>query len=144
MRPVTGQDRLQGQHGTQHAVALLIAASFLVLVAAAVSIGRLPVAVFVLYAAASGIAFVVYALDKSAARRNQRRIQERTLHVLALVGGWPGALLAQRLLRHKSRKQSFLMMFWVTVVLNCATLAWLLSPYGGRVDSFFRLLGMSL
>ena len=48
---------------------------------------------------------------------------EASLHVLALMGGWPGALLAQRVVRHKTRKQPFRTVFWATVALNCAILA---------------------
>jgi uncharacterized membrane protein YsdA (DUF1294 family) len=70
------------------------------------------------YAGLSVITFVVYAIDKSAARRKGRRTPERTLHLLSLAGGWPGALLAQRWLRHKSAKASFRRVFWVTVVVN--------------------------
>lgn len=72
----------------------------------------------VAYAGLSVITFVVYAIDKSAARRKGPRTPERTLHLLALAGGWPGALLAQRWLRHKSAKASFRRVFWVTVVVN--------------------------
>lgn len=69
-------------------------------------------------AALSVITFIVYAIDKSAARRRGPRTPERTLHLLALAGGWPGALLAQRWLRHKSAKASFRRVFWVTVAVN--------------------------
>ena len=58
--------------------------------------------VAVLYGAMSLVTFLVYAMDKSAARRGAGRTSETTLHLLALVGGWPGALLAQQWLRHKS------------------------------------------
>lgn len=75
--------------------------------------------------ALSLLAFVVYALDKRAARiPGARRTPERTLHLLALAGGWPGALLAQRLLRHKNRKPAFQRMFWLTVATSVA-LGWL-------------------
>lgn len=70
------------------------------------------------YAVASLLTFVVYAIDKSAARRGTWRTSERTLHCLALVGGWPGALLAQQWLRHKSSKPKFRVVFWSTVALN--------------------------
>lgn len=90
--------------------------------------GKLPGKVLGLYLVASLLAFVFYAWDKSAAEKNHWRTKESTLHLIALAGGWPGALLAQKLLRHKSRKQSFQVVFWVTVVLNCAVLGWLLTP----------------
>lgn len=54
--------------------------------------------------AASGITFIAYALDKRAAKKQSWRIQESRLHLLALLDGWPGALLAQQVLRHKSAK----------------------------------------
>jgi uncharacterized membrane protein YsdA (DUF1294 family) len=79
---------------------------------------------------ASAAAFLVYALDKSAARNDRWRTQESTLHMFGLIGGWPGALAAQGLLRHKSKKQSFQVVFWATVVANCGALGWLFSPSG--------------
>jgi uncharacterized membrane protein YsdA (DUF1294 family) len=84
--------------------------------------GTLPAVIPVFYAAASSVTAIVYRLDKSAAERHARRIPERTLHVMALIGGWPGALVAQRVFRHKSRKVSFQVAFWITVALNCAAL----------------------
>jgi uncharacterized membrane protein YsdA (DUF1294 family) len=75
------------------------------------------------YAAASVATFAVYAADKSAAQRAARRTPENRLHLLSLCGGWPGALLAQQTLRHKSRKQPFRLLFWMTVILNCGLLA---------------------
>lgn len=72
------------------------------------------------YVIASGVCFIAYALDKSAARRGAWRTPESTLLMLGLVGGWPGGLLAQQLLRHKSNKPSFRAAFWVTVACNAA------------------------
>jgi uncharacterized membrane protein YsdA (DUF1294 family) len=67
----------------------------------------------------------VYHRDKKAALRNTRRTPENTLHILSLLGGWPGAFLAQRIFRHKSRKAGFQAVFWITVVANVSVLAWL-------------------
>lgn len=111
----------------------LFAFGFLVVVAAAVLTGRLPGGVLALYLGASVVAFLAYAFDKSAAQNGQWRTQESTLHLFALLGGWPGALAAQRLLRHKSAKTSFQVVFWITVGLNCGALGWLFSPAGSRV-----------
>lgn len=80
--------------------------------------GRLPILVPALYAGMSLLTFLTYWLDKRAARRDAQRTPENTLHLLSLLCGWPGALLAQRLLRHKSVKSSFRLGFWLTVVLN--------------------------
>ncbi len=113
-------------------IPLVLAGGCLVFVAGAAFAGKLPFAVLGLYCAASVVAFVAYALDKSAARNDRWRTQESTLHLFALVGGWPGALAAQRLLRHKSRKRSFQIVFWGTVVINCGILGWLFSASGTR------------
>lgn len=64
------------------------------------------------------IAFGLYALDKRRARRGQWRVPESSLHFWALIGGWPGAFLAQRLLRHKSSKFSFQFGFWLIVAIH--------------------------
>jgi uncharacterized membrane protein YsdA (DUF1294 family)/cold shock CspA family protein len=72
------------------------------------------------YGMASVVCFFAYAFDKSAARRRAWRTKESTLLLLGLAGGWPGAILAQQLLRHKSTKAAFRSVFWVTVVLNVA------------------------
>ena len=104
------------------------AAVFSGLLVAAVLMEKLPDWMLALYVFASLFTFLVYALDKTAARKGTWRTQESTLHLLALAGGWPGALVAQQQLRHKSRKRSFRAMFRVTVMVNCAALGWLSTP----------------
>lgn len=91
----------------------------------------LPPAVALAYLLASVGCFVAYALDKSAARAGARRTPERTLLLLGLAGGWPGAVLAQQWLRHKTRKQPFQSLFWLTVAAHAVVaggLAWRLMP----------------
>lgn len=105
---------------------LIFAVVFLVLITIAVTVGRLPTYVLWLYLAGSWLTFIAYAWDKSSARNNRWRTQESTLHMLGLLGGWPGAIFAQKILRHKSSKQSFQVTFWGIVVLNCGGLIWLL------------------
>jgi uncharacterized membrane protein YsdA (DUF1294 family)/cold shock CspA family protein len=78
----------------------------------------MPPAVWGAYMAMSLATFIVYAGDKRAARLGRWRVAENTLHGLALACGWPGALLARQLLRHKSDKPRFVRLFWLTVVLN--------------------------
>jgi uncharacterized membrane protein YsdA (DUF1294 family) len=112
------------------AIPLVAASGFMIVVAAVVFAGRLPFAILALYLGASAVAFAAYGLDKFAARRGRRRTPETTLHLLGLVGGWPGALCAQRVFRHKSSKAEFQSVFWVTVVLNCLGLGWLLTERG--------------
>lgn len=115
------------QRGT---ILFAVPALFLMFLAVSILLGQLPFVVLGLYLVASVVSFFVYARDKSAAKADQWRTAESTLHVLSLLGGWPGALVAQKMLRHKSKKQSFQIVFWATVVLNCVGLAWLFSPSG--------------
>lgn len=68
-------------------------------------------------ALASLVTFVFYAWDKRRAVRGEWRTPEKILHLCALLGGWPGAFLAQRLLRHKNAKVSFQIVFWLVVVV---------------------------
>lgn len=75
----------------------------------------------------SVMTLVMYSIDKAAARHSWRRIPEIHLHLLSLVGGWPGALIAQQLLRHKTRKQPFQTLFWLTVVVNLGLVWWLVT-----------------
>ncbi|MCA3055649.1 MAG: DUF1294 domain-containing protein [Burkholderiales bacterium] len=111
-------------------VAILFLAMLLVGAALA---GRLPFELVLLYLVMSIVTLVVYGLDKSAAMNNRRRTPEDTLHLLALVGGWPGALFAQVAFRHKSRKRGFQITFWVVVILNTAALLWLASDSGNAL-----------
>lgn len=70
------------------------------------------------YLVLSIITLLVYGKDKWAAKRQAWRTPERTLHLLALLGGWPGALIGQKLFSHKKNKISFKRIFWLTVVGN--------------------------
>jgi uncharacterized membrane protein YsdA (DUF1294 family) len=79
------------------------------------------------YAVMSLITFVTYGADKSAAARGAWRVPESTLHLLALAGGWPGALLGQQVFRHKTRKQPFYAIFWGTAIINCVAVVWVLT-----------------
>lgn len=72
---------------------------------------------------ASACAWFAYGKDKRAAQRGQRRTPEASLHLLSLLGGWPGALIAQAQFRHKTAKASFQAVFWVCVVFNLLALA---------------------
>lgn len=109
---------------------VIVAALFLVIVGVSVLAAKIPPLALALYMAASLLTFIMYAVDKSAAQKGAWRTQESTLHLLSLAGGWPGALVAQQKLRHKSKKQSFRSVFWLTVLLNCGVFVWLLTPTG--------------
>ena len=98
---------------------------FFAIVGVSVAYFDLPILVLAAYATFSLVTFIAYAIDKWAAMNDRWRTSESMLHLLALAGGWPGALAAQPVLRHKSRKETFRFVFWVTVILNCAAFAWL-------------------
>jgi uncharacterized membrane protein YsdA (DUF1294 family) len=113
--------------GSRSLLGITVVALFFVFAGVMVLSGKLTAIVFWGYLVASVACFAAYAVDKSAARAGRWRTSEQTLHLLALLGGWPGALIAQNLLRHKSQKTGFLLIFGATVVINCGALVWLIS-----------------
>jgi uncharacterized membrane protein YsdA (DUF1294 family) len=106
-------------------LANVIAATFLVLAGVVVIAGLLHWAVLTLYVLASVVTYFAYANDKRAAQAGRWRTGEGTLLLLGLVGGWPGGLVAQQRFRHKTKKVSFQVVYWLTVGLNCGGLLWL-------------------
>lgn len=100
---------------------------FLFLIAMTV-IDRLPKLVVATYTIMSLISFIAYTLDKSAAQNGRWRTKEVTLHLIDLFCGWPGGLLAQNLLRHKTSKTTFQITTWVMIVLNGLILLAIVHP----------------
>jgi uncharacterized membrane protein YsdA (DUF1294 family)/cold shock CspA family protein len=135
-RPCAAEATLAGDKVAKRAPrkssAPLIAFALLFLAAVGISVivGRLPEMVGIAYAALSLVTFTAYAIDKAAAKRDAWRTAENTLHLLGLAGGWPGALIAQQTLRHKSKKAAFRTTFSATALINCAVFLWL--HYGRR------------
>ncbi|GAD79485.1 DUF1294 domain-containing protein [Vibrio ezurae] len=82
------------------------------------------------YALMSLVTYFMYAIDKNAAKEGRWRTSENTLHLLALFGGWPGALCAQSEFNHKSKKQPFKTILWITVIANIAAFVWTFTPSG--------------
>jgi len=110
--------------GTRGLLRVLLAVTlFVVLLVGLAVLDRAPFLLLVLYLVTSAAAFMMYREDKLAAQRGTWRIPESNLHAVALVGGWPGALIAQRVYRHKTTKQPFRTIFWITVAANCVALA---------------------
>jgi len=138
-QPRAGNVAFVGDRAAHHAPAgagsgqLLVAAGFIALLGVAVMAGIFPGRVLGACLGLSTLTYLVYAADKSAARNARRRTPEDTLHLLAVVGGWPGAMLAQTLHRHKSAKASFRKAFWGTVIINCAIVGWLATPSGNAL-----------
>jgi uncharacterized membrane protein YsdA (DUF1294 family) len=93
---------------------------------AAVTPGTLTLTVLAVYAVASVVTFAAYGLDKRAAVRGAPRTRERTLHVMELAGGWPGALVGQAVFKHKRRKAAYMVVCLGIAVLHLAAWgAWL-------------------
>jgi uncharacterized membrane protein YsdA (DUF1294 family)/cold shock CspA family protein len=100
--------------------------AYALLIAWAIGAGRLPLEAALVPLALSAITFVAYALDKHAAQTGRWRTPESTLHMMELAGGWPGAWIAQQVLRHKSSKRAYRVVFRAMVVLHLiAAAAWL-------------------
>jgi uncharacterized membrane protein YsdA (DUF1294 family)/cold shock CspA family protein len=122
---------------------LAFAVFFLLFVADSVWKGRIPFAVLGLYLGASTLAFCLYSRDKKLAESHEWRISEGTLHFWSLIGGWPGAALAQKLVHHKSKKRSFQIVYWFTIALNSIAFFWMLSPQGSaQLRSILNGLGL--
>lgn len=106
-----------------------LVAAWSLLLAWGIASGRLPGPVITLLAllVANAATFALYAADKFAAQRGLWRVRERTLHLGSLAGGWPGAWLAHRVLRHKSVKMHFQSSYRWVVGLHLALLGlWVL------------------
>ena len=102
------------------AASYLAIGAFALLYLVAILLWRAPAWPGALYGGASVVCFIFYAIDKAAARADRWRTPESTLLLLGLCCGWPGAILAQQWLRHKTSKTSFQLAFWATVAVNMA------------------------
>jgi uncharacterized membrane protein YsdA (DUF1294 family) len=94
-----------------------------------VGLDELPAPVWIAgaYVLMSAVSYTLYALDKGRAKRGEWRVPESTLHLSALFGGWPGAYLARRHLRHKTRKLGFSVALHAMALLHVAGWGWFLA-----------------
>jgi len=127
--PEKGHNKLS-KAGKQKLSSLFISSAFISVLFWLVLLNKIPLIVPVFYVVISVLTCCLYAKDKSAAQTSEWRTPENTLHLFSLFGGWPGALIAQSHLRHKSKKLSFRVGYWFTVIINCGLLGWLLTPEG--------------
>jgi uncharacterized membrane protein YsdA (DUF1294 family)/cold shock CspA family protein len=118
----------RGSNTPPLALPLALSALYLAALGLGIALDRVPKALLYAVLAWSAISFVAYALDKRAARRDAQRTPENVLHALSLLGGWPGAAMAQQWLRHKSRKPSFRVAYYMTIALHLVVAALLVSP----------------
>lgn len=105
----------------------LIGIIALVVVAIAFAADLLALKFAATYWGLSLLSFLMYMKDKRAAHHAMWRTPEHTLHLLDLFGGWPGGLIAQQTFRHKTAKQSFQLLFWLSVAGNLIGLWWLVT-----------------
>ncbi len=123
-------DAMRPWHRQLTSLPSILSYLFLTTVGISVLTGQITNVLFFFYIAMSFVTFMIYEFDKDAAQKGRWRFQETTLQLLALFCGWPGALLAQEKLRHKSKKSNFRIIFWFMVVINCAAYAWVYTPDG--------------
>jgi len=91
--------------------------------------------VLYVYIALSIVTFLIYGVDKLAAIREKRRVSERTLHLLGLTGGWPGAFAAQHAFKHKRSKPAFMRVFWLVAFCNSGTVGiFIATGWGERMQ----------
>ena len=127
--PVSGHER--SSVSLRRAIpSIILAGLFFTFVGWLVLLNKLSVQSLYTYVALSLFTFAMYANDKVAAKAGRWRISEYKLHVFELVGGWPGAMIAQSALRHKSKKQSFRFVYWLMVIANCYFLYWIVTDKG--------------
>ncbi len=118
---------------------------FLIGIGVLVFLKKLDPIILILYLLVSLVTFLLYWLDKIKATKDQRRTPEKKLHFCSLIGGWPGALIAQRILHHKSRKKSFQIEFYITVILNISAVSFYcfsgshILKYDSLLQNFNRL-----
>ncbi|MEZ9699870.1 DUF1294 domain-containing protein [Vibrio sp. 10N.261.46.E12] len=110
-----------------------IVITYLVLVAVSALFAESSKALLVWYLVIGVVTFFVYAKDKRAAINGHWRVPEKTLHIFSVAGGWLGALIAQDKLRHKTQKQPFRAIYWLTVAMNVAAFIWTLTPSGQTI-----------
>ena len=69
--------------------------------------------------------FVVYGIDKRKAKKNRWRISERTLIVLAIVGGSIGAVFGMKVFHHKTKHKMFTIGIPAIIFMQLCTAAFI-------------------
>jgi len=114
----------QTHNSVKNKFSIYLACIFLAIITLACLLKGFSREIVITYWILSIVTFTFYAIDKNKAKKGKWRTQESTLHMLSIVGGWPGAALAQQFLRHKSQKTSFRFSFWCTVIANLTVLSY--------------------
>lgn len=99
-------------------LAIFLSVTYLLALAALSFYQYIPSFLFIFIISINVLSFLFYLIDKYNAKNGHWRIKETRLHCLSLLGGWPGAAIAQQWLKHKNRKKSFQIRYWLTIVAN--------------------------
>ncbi|MDD2192232.1 MAG: DUF1294 domain-containing protein [Bacteroidales bacterium] len=67
------------------------------------------------------ISVLTFSIDKSQAKNNKRRVPEKVLHILELMGGVFGIIVSMYLIHHKSSKWQYYIITYIIL------LAWILA-----------------
>lgn len=110
----------------------MLAFGFYAVLIVIAAMGKLSWSIVGWYALIGAVTYLVYAKDKQAAQQGKWRTPESTLHLLSVLGGWVGAMMAQNYLRHKTKKSEFRLAYYLTVIVNLAALLYLIS--GGDIS----------
>jgi uncharacterized membrane protein YsdA (DUF1294 family)/cold shock CspA family protein len=124
----TPQVQLQHKLQKQHPLTTLSIAYIVVLAGLAI-FTLLPSVYLLIISIVNVLTYWLYSQDKQAAQQGEQRVAENTLHILAFLGGWPAAHLAQQKLRHKTQKQPFRNIYFTMIGLNIALIVLLISPF---------------
>ncbi|CAM9093224.1 DUF1294 domain-containing protein [Acinetobacter bereziniae] len=124
----TSQNKLNAQKASSLQPMQIICIVYIVALAILSISGLLNGMILLFVSIINVMTYWFYSQDKEAAQINQRRVPENTLHILAFLGGWPAAWLAQQRLRHKTQKQPFRKIYFCTIVFNILLILWLISP----------------
>ena len=116
--------KLVGQCWSRFTKIWIISAFVLAAYAVCVFLHILPFHFLSIYAFMSILTIQQYSIDKGEAQAGRWRTSEANLHFFELAGGWPGALFAQYFYRHKYRKLSYQIVFWVIVLIHGVSWAW--------------------
>ena len=116
----------------------VLGVGFLIIVLAGVWLDRVPAVIAIGYLVFSVVSYLFYWRDKDAAGEGAQRKPEGMLHLMDMLGGWPGGLIAQKQFRHKTVKASFQSVFWVTAVANLMLTAGML--YSGAAHAITEVL----
>lgn len=85
------------------------------------------IAILAYYLAINVVMYAAMSIDKSHAIKNKRRIAEKNLFLISVLGGGAGGLIAMILKHHKNRHIDFVLVYTITAVLHCIVVLFLFS-----------------